>query len=245
MSRSSVGGWVDSRGAMDRIASSMPTTWRIEKRYDSPRGEPTEFQPPTEKEVFELLNSGVDLLLHAGHGSDTSWERCFFMERLNEVQNAKRLPVMISAGCSTARFATLAPYEAYVDIHGVEHKGSDAGEVFAEPPPPPAPYQSGRFSPPGLGKQLVVGSENGAVAYFGCNTGSQPCGLTLTAGFAQAWSESHDSRLGDCWAEAVTFYYDKERLATLKPTPDWYPASIFFQGMKFMLYGDPALQLPR
>ena len=125
------------------------------------------------------------------------------MERLNEVQNAKRLPVMISAGCSTARFATLPPYEAYVDIHGVEHKGSDAGEVFAEPPPPPAPYQSGRFSPPGLGKQLVVGSENGAVAYFGCNTGSQPCGLTLTAGFAQAWSQGHDSRLGDCWAEAV------------------------------------------
>ena len=52
----SVGGWVDSRGAMDRIASSMPTTWRIEKRYDSPRGEPTEIRPPTEKEVLELLN---------------------------------------------------------------------------------------------------------------------------------------------------------------------------------------------
>jgi hypothetical protein len=51
--------------------------------------------------------------------------------------------------------------------------------------------------------------------------------------------------LGDCWAEAVTYYYEKERLASLKPTPDWYPASIFFQGMKFMLFGDPALRLPR
>ena len=241
----SVGGWVDSRGVMDRIASSMPSSWKIEKRYDSRKGQKAAMPPPTEKEVLGLLNSGVDLVIHAGHGSDTSWERCFFMRHLDQVQNAKRLPVMISAGCSTARFATLPPYEAYVDAHGMEHKGSDHGEVFKEPPPPPAPYQKGRFSPPGLGKQLVVGGDDGAVAYFGCNTGSQPCGLTLAEGFAKAWSQGKDSRLGDCWAEAVNFYYEKESLASLKPTPDWYPASIFFQGMKFMLFGDPALRLPR
>jgi hypothetical protein len=46
-------------------------------------------------------------------------------------------------------------------------------------------------------------------------------------------------------AQAVAYYYEKERLAALKPTPDWYPASIFFQGMTFMLFGDPALRLPR
>jgi hypothetical protein len=241
----SVGGWVDSRGVMDRIASSMPSRWKIEKRYDSRKGQKAAMPPPTEKEVLGLLNSGVDLVIHAGHGSDTSWERCFFMRHLDQVQNAKRLPVMISAGCSTARFATLPPYEAYVDVHGMEHKGSDHGEVFTDPPPPPAPYQKGRFSPPGLGKQLVVGGDDGAVAYFGCNTGSQPCGLTLAEGFAKAWSQGKDSRVGDCWAEAVNFYYEKERLASLKPTPDWYPASIFFQGMKFMLFGDPALRLPR
>jgi hypothetical protein len=39
--------------------------------------------------------------------------------------------------------------------------------------------------------------------------------------------------------------YDKEKLATLKPNADWYPPSIFFQGMKYMLFGDPALELPR
>ena len=48
----SVGGWVDSRGAMDHMASSMPSTWRIEKRYDSPRGEKSALPPPTEKEVL-------------------------------------------------------------------------------------------------------------------------------------------------------------------------------------------------
>jgi hypothetical protein len=152
--------------------------------------------------------------------------------------------VLLSAGCSSARFATLPPYEAYLDVQGVEHKGTNSGEVFAAPPPPPAAYQKGRFNPPGLGEQLLRAGPNGAVAYIGCNTGSQPCGLTLLEGFAKAWGESSEPRLGDCWAEAVCHYYEKEHLATLKPTPDWYPPSIFFQGMKFMLFGDPSLRLP-
>lgn len=239
-----VGGWVDGRPFMDRLASLMPSSWEIAKRYDSGEAQNAALPPPTEEEVVKLLNGGVDLVIHAGHGSDTSWEQCFFMEHLDQVHNAQRLPVMLSAGCSTARFATLPPYEAYVDVHGAEHQGSDHGEMFTDPPAPPAPYQAGRFNPPGLGKQLVVGSDNGAVAYFGCNTGSQPCGLTLTEGFARAWaSQRKGIRLGDCWAEAIAYYYDREGLAQLKPTPDWYPASIFFQGMKFMLYGDPALRL--
>lgn len=241
----SVGGWVDSRGVLDRVAASMPESWKIEKQYYSDGKKKPSTPPPSEKEVLGLLNAGIDLVVHTGHGSDTSWEGCFFLKHLDQVKNAERLPVMISAGCSTARFATLPPYEAYVDVHGAEHKGTDAGEVFKAPPPPPAPYQNGRFNPPGLGKQLLVAGPNGAVAYIGCNTGSQPCGLTLAEGFAKAWSHGKDSRLGDCWAEAVANYYDKEHLATLKPNADWYPPSIFFQGMKFMLYGDPSLRLPR
>ncbi len=38
--------------------------------------------------------------------------------------------------------------------------------------------------------------------------------------------------------------YEKEHLATLKPDSGWYPPSIFFQGMKFMLFGDPSLKVP-
>jgi hypothetical protein len=41
----------------------------------------------------------------------------------------------------------------------------------------------------------------------------------------------------------VSYYYDKEHLAKLVPTDSWYPASVFFQGMKFMLFGDPTLPL--
>ena len=85
---------------------------------------------------------------------------------------------------------------------------------------------------------------NGAVAYIGCNTGGQPCGLTLMDGFAKSWGQSPSARLGDCWMEAVSYYYEQEHLATIKPDADWYPPSIFFQAMKYMVYGDPSLRLP-
>jgi hypothetical protein len=157
---------------------------------------------------------------------------------------------MLSAGCSTARFATLPPYEAYTDINGKDHAGTHAGEVFTEPPPPPAPYQKDAHNPTGLGEQLLRAGPNGAAAYIGCNTGSQPCGMTLLEGFvgALAGKPGRDAgtplRLGDCWNAAVNHYFDAQHLETIKPDADWYPPSIFFQGMKFMVFGDPSLLMP-
>ncbi len=85
---------------------------------------------------------------------------------------------------------------------------------------------------------------NGAAAYIGCNTGSQPCGLALVEGFTGALAAADEPRLGDCWTEAIRHYHKKEKLAELKPTRNWYPPSVFFQGMKFMVFGDPSLRLP-
>ena len=237
-------GWTDARDQMDQMAALMPRYWAIEKRYysDGRRRSP---RPPTEQEVVDLLNSNVDLLIHVGHGSDTTWQGCLSTRDLGKIKNADHLPVIMSAGCSTARFATLPPYEPYVDVQGIQHKGTNAGEVFGSPPPPPAPYQTGRFSSIGLGRRLVCAGPDGAVAYYGCNTGGQPCGVTLLEGFVRTWGESPQPRLGDCWIGAVRYYYDKEELATLKPTASWFPPAKFFQGMKYMLFGDPCLQLPR
>ena len=237
-------GFVDARDRMDHVAAWMPRNWIIERRYyaDAHRASS---QPPTEQAIVDLLNSGVDLVVHVGHGSDTAWQGCLSTRDLGKIKNAGHLPVMISAGCSTARFATLPPYEPYVDVHGVEHKGTNAGEVFRSPPPPPSPYQKGRFNSIGLGRQFVRGGPNGAVAYYGCNTGGQPCGITLLEGFVRTWGQSPQPRLGDCWIGALQYYHEKEKLAALKPTTDWYPPSIFFQGMKYMLFGDPSLPLPK
>ncbi len=69
--------------------------------------------------------------------------------------------------------------------------------------------------------------------------------MTLMEGLADSIARRQGGtspvRLGDCWKDAEAYYFEHQHLATITPTPDWYPASIFFQGMKFMLYGDPSI----
>jgi hypothetical protein len=223
----SVDGWVDTKALLDQLASKLPET---AKCYGA-----------TEEKLVKLINDGAGLVCHTGHGYDDGWAGCFSTGSIDKLKNADRLPIMVSVGCSTARFATLPPYDGYVDIQGTEHKGTNSGEVFTDPPPPPAVYQKGRYNLTGLGEQLLRKGPKGAVAYIGCNTGSQPCALSLLEGLILALADSKEPRLGDLWSKAIAHYYDKEQLATIKPTEDWYPASIFFQGMKFMLFGDPTL----
>lgn len=234
-----VGGWVDCRAFMDRLAEKLKSRFHTNLFYDGKT-------PPGEKQVGEFIQSGADLLLHAGHGHDNGWEGSIHTKTIQNLSNDGRFPIVMSAGCSTARFATLPPYEPYSDIYGKEHRGTNGGEVFTEPPPPPSPYAIGKYNFSGLGEELVRANGRGAVAYFGCNTGSQPCALTLMEGFVDSLASAAVARprLGDLWCGAVRYYYKKERLPELQPNQDWYPPSIFFQGMKFMFFGDPTLRLP-
>jgi hypothetical protein len=238
-----VGGWVDARPRLEGLAKSMPRGWKTERFFYADGNPKFKTPPADEKNVLAVLNRGAGLVVHVGHGSETTWHGCFAANRIGFVKNPDRLPIMISVGCSTSYFAPLAPYDGYVDIHGKEHAGTTRGEVFKEPPPPPAPYQKGKYNPTGLGELLLRRAPNGAVAYIGCNTGSQPCALSLLDGFMVALRKDPRPRVGDCWASAISYYYDKEGLANLRPNNDWYPPSIFFQGMKFMLFGDPTLPM--
>jgi hypothetical protein len=238
-----VGGWVDARDRVDRLAGNLPAGWQAERFFYHDQNPKFNTPAPDEKNALTTLNDGAGLIVHFGHGSDHTWEGCFSTNSLKKVKNADRLPVMLSVGCSTAVFAPLPPYGAYVDIHGKPHHGTDNKEVFTAPPPPPSPYQKGKYNPTGLGEQVLKRSSSGAVVYIGCNTGSQPCAITLAEGFMAALQKADRPRVGDCWASAVNYYYDREHLTDLKPNDDWYPPSIFFQGMKFMLFGDPTLPL--
>jgi hypothetical protein len=233
-----VEGWVDGRGQMDGAARDLANRYAVEKRYFGSG------PPPSERELLSILNAGTGVVFHVGHGSNDSWQGCCSVGGMLKAANADRLPVMISAGCSTAYCAPLPPYEGYVDIHGKSHKGTNNGEVFKSPPPPPRPLQPHPRGPVSLGEASVTASENGAVAYIGCNTGGQPCALTLLEGFAQGMAKKGSPRLGDAWMAAIRHYYTKENLAQLKPNADWYPPSIFFQGMKYMVFGDPSLRMP-
>ena len=46
---------------------------------------------------------------------------------------------------------------------------------------------------------MVRQNKGGAVAYIGCNTGGQPCGITLLEGFVKTLPEQNEPTLGDCW----------------------------------------------
>ncbi|MBM3976950.1 MAG: hypothetical protein FJ299_08170 [Planctomycetes bacterium] len=195
------------------------------------------------------LADGASIALHAGHGSPGGWEHCIGPTEETALLSVAS-GVFFSVGCSTAHWAPEPPYQAYVDIHGVPQRGTNAGQVFTAPPPAPAPLQGGAHAEESIGERLVRAPTGGVLVYIGCATGAQPCALTLQQGFVDALVSSaapNDPplRVGDAWRRALAHYHAQERLAELVPTEDWYPPSIFFQGMKFVLLGDPTLALPQ
>jgi hypothetical protein len=198
-------GWVDFRARMDSWMDHMPRNWSFERRYFGTEVTP----PPDSGEMMTFLNEGVGLLCHVGHGSDHTWEGCLSIKGLSQARNAGRLPIMMSVGCSTATFISSGPYGPYRDVDGVEHAGTNHKEVFSGPPPPPAPIQPRKHLLKGVGRHLVTASADGAVAYIGCNTGSQPCAITLMEGFVAALGRAAKPRLGDLWAQAIACYHEK------------------------------------
>ncbi|MGA2256567.1 MAG: hypothetical protein ABSG53_18115 [Thermoguttaceae bacterium] len=59
-------------------------------------------QPPTEQAIVGLLNSGVDLIVHIGHGSG-GWRGCLYPHDLGKINNAGHLPVRPPALFCSAR----------------------------------------------------------------------------------------------------------------------------------------------
>lgn len=190
----------------------------------------------------QALLSGVDLAVHLGHGSEEGWHRCLGPAERDALAGAHPA-VFLSIGCSTAHPCNEPPYQAYLDESGIAHRGTNAGEVFREPPPPPSCYQPGPLNSSGLGERLMRMESGGAVAYVGCDTGAQPCALSLLEGFGRALASDPAVCTGEAWRQALAYYFEHEHLAELKPDAGWYPPSIFFQGMKFLFFGDPTLKL--
>lgn len=230
--------WVDARPRLGGLGEALLSGgFEVARQfYGAAEG------VPSPASVRDALLGGIELALHVGHGTNDSWHLCLGEgERL--ALAAARPSVYLSVGCSTAHLCVEPPYQPYLDEHGLPHAGTNAGQVFDAPPPAPAPLQPGRFNTTGLGERLLRMPQGGAVVYIGCNTGAQPAALTLMDGFALALGEDRSLRVGDAWRAAMARYVEEERLFELVPTESWYPPSIFFQGMKFLLLGDPTLRL--
>ncbi len=233
------GGWIDARPQIGALGDALAKIgWDTERQYWE--GTPVKLSPAS---IKASILAGKDMVLHAGHGSDQVWDGTLGPAERDALAVATPA-IFFSVGCGTAHFATEPPYNAYLDTAGLLHRGTVDGEVFKAEPPPPAPLQPGRFSSWGLGTRLVTMPRGGAIAYIGCNTGAQPCGLSLLDGFVKSIADG-SGRVGDAWKDAVAYYWKAEKLPDLVPNDDWYPPSIFFQGMKFMLFGDPTASVPR
>lgn len=230
--------WVDERARLGARGDELDASgWTVTRQFF---GTPT---APGPEPLLAAMRAGVGVALHAGHGEANGWHLCLAREHAPQLALAPPA-IYFSAGCSTAQLVHEPPYQSYLDVDGVARRGTNHGEVFTTPPPPPAPLQPTLYNASSFGEELLRLPAGGAVAYVGCVTGSQPAALSLLDGFARALAAGEPT-VGGAWRAALIHFHAAEGLDALVPTESWYPPSVFFQGMKFILYGDPALALPR
>lgn len=234
------GGWIDNAARatalVDRAKSRGP--WRTDLHaFFTPDRE------PTTAAVAAAFARSPAAIFHTGHGQPWGWEGCFDRGVMTASPATDTPPLLFSIGCSTAVIATEPPYGAYIDVDGTLQKGTNAGQVFTDFPPPPAPIQRGGCNATSVSEEAVRRADGGAIAVIGCVTGSQPCAHTLLDGFVHAMAEEPNAAAGRWWMSALVGYVRDEKLMELTPTDSWYPPSIFFQGMKFVYLGDPTVRL--
>lgn len=232
--------WVkDACKRLEDISKDSLKTYNCIKMYG--KGNPC--MPTTEPSAAAIntyLNSGVGFVAYAGHGSRSGWE-FYGVNDLSGMTTEKMLPVMFSAGCSTSEFATLPPYDAYADIKGNYHKGTNYGEVFTSTPPQPACLQAINNTE-GFGENILIKRKTGAVAYVGCITGSQPTAVDLLKFFFESLNQGFNT-LGSMWNYMIQRYYEVFVPPVNVNKPDWTIVANFHQPWKFFLMGDPSLRI--
>lgn len=188
------------------------------------------------------INEGTGIVGYIGHGAadalaiPSGW---WGTAEANRLTNTSMPSIFAVAGCNTAEFATLPPYSAYRDINGMDHAGTNGGEVFRSAPPQPACLQPVNDPDSDLATYLTVRIDAGAVGYIGGNTGmqmSEPYEYFLRA-LPNCYS------MGEAWKEMIlTFYQEQGQPGSLSRS-DWFQVAKNHQPWKFMLFGDPSLRV--
>ncbi|MCD4655165.1 hypothetical protein K8T06_14685 [bacterium] len=230
----------DACKTQEEIASKSLTAFTNQKLYSS--GNPcANVTVPSANAINTRMNNGIGFVSYIGHGSRTTWHGCYGTGDISGLTNSGKLPVIFASACGTSEFATQAPYDGYTDINGVNHNGTNGGEVFTRTPPQPACIQIIK-NPESIGEALTVKYDTGAIGYVGCATGAQPWSFDLNKFFFEAYRYGHEF-LGGMWNYMIQKFYETHVLPAVISTPDWTKVAEFHQPWKFLLFGDPSLRI--
>ena len=224
----------------EQMLSAFPAGWDSVRLYVE--GNPCRETPALTKDnILAEMSRGVGLVSFLGHGSIDFWADAISVKDFVDVQNAERLPVVFSGGCTTAEFTTDPPGGPYTDTQGNDHPGSNAGEVVPSTPPPPAPLQV-TYNNGGIMEFSLVQIPNGVVVYIGSVTIAQ-MGPTINLNeFFFNGIAGGEPTVSDAWNFAFRKYYQTDRFRA-------EPADIggmlwgLYQPWKYMLFGDPSLRI--
>ena len=196
----------------------------------------------TSSAVTKEFNRGVGLVGYIGHGtsSDLAIPGGFWgVSNIPQLTNVDRIPVMAASACATAEFATLPPYNAYVDVNNVKHQGTDNGEHFTSVPPQPSCLQTLNDPDQDLATHLTVRTNAGVITYLGGVTGMQL--YEPLEYFFQGLSSY--ATVGEAWQWMVRHYYEVQGQPGTLNKPNWVAVARVHQPWKYMLFGDPSLRI--
>lgn len=200
--------------------------------------------PPSSTNINNAINLGTGFTMYMGHGADYGWQIPtdeYRYEDLPGLTNTSMPTIMFGMACSTAHYTTDPPYAPYTDVNGTHHIGTNSGEVFTAIPPQPAFLQV-VDNPRSFAEAVLVESLQGAVAYVGGVTGSQPVGRDLIKSFFEG-RKMGALTVGQMWNYMVNRYYQLHPIPASIASPDWYVVATAHQPWKFHLMGDPSLRI--
>ena len=229
-----VGGWVDARGRIDGLAKKMPDGWKADRYFFDAGDGKFSTPPPDKKHVLAALNQGR---FAGGPRRPRQREHLGgLLLRQRHRQGQERRP---AAGDVLRRVqhGVLRPAAALRRLRGRGRQGAQGhgrGRGIQGAAAPAVAVPEGQIQPdrPGRASAERRAGRGGGLHRL---QHRQPAVRADAAGRLHGGPARVGSAcVGDCWAERCRYYYDKEHLDTLKPNDDWYPPSIFFQGMKYV-----------
>jgi len=188
-------------------------------------------------------------MFHHGHGDRQNWQGCFGIANVLSLTNTYRLPLIFCISCETARFCPYVPYDLYLgkdgNSHGPTARGSIGTTVFEEPEPVQWDSTTGTDYNRAhtIGEEFIVGSEGGAIAYWGCTDTGESTSNVLGRDFF--FSYGPGATLGEMWMGAIYSYRLAYDLGSYNHGTTGGPRSTwtFHTPERFILFGDPSLHV--